>query len=260
MLPIRNYSYSELGKDISFLLERYPFLDCRVIGRSVCGREIYCLSLGEWRQDVASTIYTAAFHGMEWITSWVLMSFIEEIFKNFSLLTPRFSLHFIPMVNPDGVEMAVAGKRWQANANGVDINHNFPAEWQAVKSAPSFSRFGGHSHCSEPETIAIMQYTRKTNPSRIFALHSQGEEIYWDFDGKGDRGYAEELAAVSGYRVANPEPLASFGGYKDWFIDEFGRAGYTIEVGKGTNPLPLSSFEDTYKKILLALKMSVNHK
>jgi len=244
MLAIRNYSYQELEKDISFLLAKYPFLICESIGKSVCGRNIYCLYVDSKKNS--SIIYNAAHHGMEWITSWVLMSFVEEICAGGHTGLP---LHFIPMVNPDGVEIALAGKHWQTNANGVDINHNYPANWQAIKSAPAFSRFGGFSHSTEPETIAMMEYTRKINPSRVLALHSQGEEIYWDFNGKGDREYAATMARLCGYKVAKPETLASFGGYKDWFIDEFERCGYTIEIGKGTNPLPLSIFKETYKRV-----------
>ena len=43
-------------------------------------------------------------------------------------------------------------------------------------------------------------------------------------------------------------PAASgYAGYKDWFIQQFNRPGYTIEVGIGENPLPLSQFEEIYR-------------
>lgn len=37
-----------------------------------------------------------------------------------------------------------------------------------------------------------------------------------------------------------------FAGYKDWFLQEYRRPGYTIEAGLGTNPLPLSQFNEIY--------------
>ena len=85
----------------------------------------------------------------------------------------------------------------------------------------------------------------------MLALHSQGEEIYWRY---GDRTppqaqmMADVLGAASGYRVADPEGLASHGGFKDWFIDSTGRPGFTIELGQGVNPLPVSDFESLYAK------------
>ena len=43
---------------------------------------------------------------------------------------------------------------------------------------------------------------------------------------------------------------SSFAGYKDWFIQAFRRPGFTIEVGSGTNPLPLSQFDEIYENNL----------
>ena len=67
------------------------------------------------------------------------------------------------------------------------------------------------------------------------------------------------LGASSGYRVADPEGMASHGGFKDWFISAFGRPGFTIEFGLGENPLPLEDFEPIYRKtremLLLAALM-----
>ena len=48
------------------------------------------------------------------------------------------------------------------------------------------------------------------------------------------------MAKASGYCMAEPEALASLGGFKDWFIDYFHRPAFTIEAGKGKNPLPYS--------------------
>ncbi|KOS61133.1 hypothetical protein AN161_19325 [Lysinibacillus sp. FJAT-14222] len=57
-----------------------------------------------------------------------------------------------------------------------------------------------------------------------------------------------EFSRVSGY-----EPIKSAGsyaGYKDWFIQDFRRPGFTVELGSGTNPLPLSQFDDIYEETL----------
>ena len=106
----------------------------------------------------------------------------------------------------------------------------------------------------------MMRLTRKMDFERVFALHSQGEEIFWDFGGiyvPGALELAEEMAAVSGYEVSTPEPLASYGGYKDWFIQEFGRIGMTLELGKGENPLAISGFADVYEKAVGMMMVGV---
>jgi g-D-glutamyl-meso-diaminopimelate peptidase len=58
------------------------------------------------------------------------------------------------------------------------------------------------------------------------------------------------MAQVSGYTLAEPAPESSFAGFKDWFIQNYRRPGYTVEVGQGVNPLPLSQFDSIYEKNL----------
>ena len=72
---------------------------------------------------------------------------------------------------------------WQANSRGVDINHNFDAKWQMVVDKPSPSKYGGEYAESEPETRAITEFVRKEQFDMLLAFHSQGREIYYDFDG-----------------------------------------------------------------------------
>ena len=59
-----------------------------------------------------------------------------------------------------------------------------------------------------------------------------------------------KMAEASGYTLADTPYASSFAGYKDWFIQEFRRPGYTIEVGEGENPLPLSQFDEIYRDVL----------
>ncbi len=40
---------------------------------------------------------------------------------------------------------------------------------------------------------------------------------------------------------------SSFAGYKDWFIQDYNRPGFTIEAGIGVNPLPISQFDEIYR-------------
>ena len=87
----------------------------------------------------------------------------------------------------------------------------------------------------------------------MLALHSQGRVIYWqfeDYDVPGARELGEEFARVSGYQLEDTPYESAFAGYKDWFIKNFRRPGYTIEVGSGQNPLPIQQFAEIYRDTL----------
>jgi g-D-glutamyl-meso-diaminopimelate peptidase len=83
----------------------------------------------------------------------------------------------------------------------------------------------------------------------VLAYHSQGEVIYWDFMGLEPpeaRPIGEALAADAGYTLEQATGITSYGGFKDWFIQDYRRPGYTVEVGRGRNPLPISQFDKIY--------------
>ena len=58
------------------------------------------------------------------------------------------------------------------------------------------------------------------------------------------------MARISGYSLEQATGVASYAGYKDWFIQEYRRPGYTIEVGQGKNPIPVSQFDQIYRENL----------
>ena len=115
---------------------------------------------------------------------------------------------------------------------------------------PSPTKFGGKYSESEPETQAVVNFIRKIDCDILLSFHSQGKEIYYDFNGFSPAGAeekAEKIAKKSGYTVSHPTGTASYGGCKDWFISEFGRMGFTVEIGTGKNPLPVSMLDDVYE-------------
>ncbi len=269
---------------IGSLCRQYPWLQVRPIGKSILGRELpalYIPTLPGTPSFHRPLLLTGAFHGMEWITASLLLRFTQ------TLCTMRQEGKYpfcrdctvIPCVNPDGVEIQIHGSdaagnlcafvekisggdtlHWQANARGVDLNHNFDAKWHRLKkmeqeagiTRPAMTRFGGRAPESEPESRALAWFCRKNPFAMAVALHSQGEEIYYDFGHitpKHSLLLAESMAQVSGYRVASPTGLASYGGFKDWFLLHFRRPAFTIEVGKGENPLPLRDFFPIYDKV-----------
>ncbi len=292
------YFYENLMTDLAALGERYPFLTVSSLGKSLVGRELPLVSVG---RGAKSVLYVGTHHGMEWITTILLMRYLKEYCRAIEEKTVLFGLpaealydsrtvYVVPMLNPDGVElqgkgedpenplterlMAMSGgdfSHWQANGRGVDLNHNYDAGFADYKAKePSLGIFGGgptrfsgpHPE-SEPETAALCAFLRATDVSLLLALHTQGGEIYADYNGYlpgGASVIARRMAALSGYAVATPEPAACFGGLKDWFIRAFDRPGFTIECGKGTNPLPESDapiLYQTVRGILLTAPMFV---
>lgn len=195
------------------------------------------------------------------------------------------TIHIFPMIDPDGVALVTGeiptespeyrqaqkiGERfpaipfpdgWKANLLGVDLNLQYPAGWlqaREIKFAQGFTRpaprdFVGRAPLDQRESRALAEYTEEADPALVLALHTQGEAIYWqfrDYEVPGARRLAEEFARVSGYRMEETPYESSFAGYKDWFIQRWRRPGFTIECGKGENPLSLSQFDEIYRDVL----------
>lgn len=65
------------------------------------------------------------------------------------------------------------------------------------------------------------------------------------------------MAAVSGYKVEEPSYLASFGGMKDWFVEKFKKPGFTIEAGRGKNPINDSMAAEAVKRVSAATESAM---
>lgn len=140
----------------------------------------------------------------------------------------------------------------------MDLNLQFPASWEVakeIKYAQGFNRpaprdFVGFGPLTEPEVLAIYNFTLSHNFSLIIAYHTQGQEIYWNFQNiNPPRGYeiGTHFANSSGYLLTEVPYNSSFAGFKDWFIQTYYRPGYTIEAGIGENPLSISQFDEIYR-------------
>lgn len=278
----RAYDYGSMSEDLAWLKERYPLLEVKTIGYSVMGKTIPALRLGNGPYRIH---YNGAFHANEWMTSLLLMKFAEDCLKALNArkglfaqemksMFARCTLWIVPMVNPDGVNLSIHGvdgehpyyrqliawnngsrsfEQWKANIRGVDLNDQFPAFWQEERArrgveGPGPRDYTGPHPLSEPEAKLMAEFTHWGQFHAVFAFHSQGEEIYWnyrDFEPDYAELWAQRLAGAGGYEAV--KLTGSDAGYKDWFIQQFRRPGFTVEVGRGSNPLPLRHFNDIYR-------------
>lgn len=103
---------------------------------------------------------------------------------------------------------------------------------------------------TEPESLALYNYTLAHDFKLILSYHTQGEIIYWrylDFEPVGAEELGKEFARISTYTLDDEKETNSYAGYRDWYISKYNRPGYTFETGMGQNPLPISQFEKIYK-------------
>lgn len=279
-----DYTYEKMIGDINRLLTIYPFIRRNTIGISILGKDLIELQIGIGPKQVH---VNGSFHANEWITTPVIMRFLNQyalaLTNNQSIrglyMMPFFMQTFlsaVPMVNPDGVDLVIEGAQaageyqnevleinnnnpdfsnWKANIRGVDLNNQYPANWEIQAEINPKSQqprdFPGYAPLTEPEAIAMAELTGNRNFQRVNAFHTQGEVIYWGYEGL-EPPEAEiivnEYARVSGY---TPERfIDSHAGYKDWFIQTYRRPGFTVELGTGINPLPISQFPEIYEETL----------
>lgn len=288
-------TYERTLKECSKIKLQNPHVKLFPIGKSFLGRKIYALALGNMKN---CTLFAGAFHAQEWLTCSLLLRFFNDLslahLNNKPLLEidvrkamEERGIICVPVVNPDGVEIALQGtksakhmqryienimrkcpKKWQANARGVDLNHNYDAGFTVLQemersqgiTGPWPTQYGGKQPNSEFETRAMINLCKTFDIKKVFAFHSQGEEIFYEYGTHtppASKLIAELLANTCGYQLVQNDGLASHGGFKDWFIEKTHRPGFTIEIGRGENPLPIEDLEPIYARLLEMMLLAV---
>ena len=274
------YSSAKYMNDIDILQTIFPFMKVTAIGYSSLGKEIKEMRIGCGKKKVHMN---ASIHANEWITSLVLMEWLNEYLVALTNgmkvghcsaleLFLECEVSIVGMANPDGVDLVIDGPPeglesiclelnegkadfhgWKADIEGIDLNRQFPANWDTMKeryqAGPGPRDYPGERPLTQKEAIALAELVRREDFDRVIALHTQGHEFYWGYNGHEpalSAIMAREFAVKTSY--ASIQYVDSHAGFKDWFIQEYKRPGFTIELGKGVNPLPLSQFKAIYEE------------
>lgn len=283
------YTTNILYDNIRSLLIKYPFLQVENIGSSVLGNPIPCVRIGRGGNFVFYSASIHANESittnvlMKFIEDFCLAYVSNSTIYGYNArdIFEYSSIYIAPMCNPDGVDLVNGNMKmdssayqkakvisnnypnipfpsgWKANINGVDLNLQFPARWEEARrikfsqgfTSPAPRDFVGYGPLTEPEALALYNFTLLHNFRLVIAYHTQGQEIYWQFQNYAPseaKAIGNIFANVSGYKLADVPYNSSFAGFKDWFLQEYGRPGFTVEAGIGENPLPISQFSEIY--------------
>ncbi|KAI1726287.1 zinc carboxypeptidase domain-containing protein [Ditylenchus destructor] len=162
----KNHNYDEMTAWLKKIAEKHASItNLYSIGKSVQGRDLWVLIVSRNPREhellKPEFKYVGNMHGNEVVGREALLYlsyiFCENYGKNdyLSKMVNETRIHIMPSMNPDGYEMDRPGDRigysGRSNANGIDLNRNFPARFPAHKE-----RSGGMY--PEPETSAVMQW------------------------------------------------------------------------------------------------------
>lgn len=265
-----------------YILGAAPATEFFTVGRSIAGRELVCYKIGHGGGRVA---FFGAHHALESITANLLYAFVyilsapncRRFFTSIDrdLLLSLYTFYVLPCVNPDGVELRYRGfstspiaprfahlspdfPMWQANERGVDLNHNYDygfAEYKRIEAERGITAgptlYSGEYPESEPESRAVANLVRVLAPRAVVSLHTQGEEVFYS-PGSAHRP-ASRLAALTGYTLSHPMGTAAYGGLCDYTGGVLGIPSFTLELGRGTNPLPEHSLSFIFDRVAPAL-------
>jgi len=203
-----------------------------IAGASVENRPVECLVLGEG-DDV--TLFLATIHGNETAGTPLLWRLADHLLCRPHLLEGR-TVVILPEANPDGV-----ARKSRRNANGVDINRNFPAANRVDR------KWSGPAPLSEPEAAVIHDLIRRHAPRCIVTIHQPLACI--DYDGPGE-ALAARMAGLCGLPVrklgALPGSLGSFAGVT------LGIPTITVELPRKASSRAADELWDRYGAALVA--------
>lgn len=277
-IAIKQKSFFEIKKDINYLTASYPFLNLKILSSSTLGREIYSITLGKASEYV---YFVSSFCGNDTLTSLILLRFLEDLSSNIYCgnemagvnirkATSGKGIVFVPLINPDGHEIAVKGfssasylynvlnkncncshKDYKYNLRGVFLENNF---YKGVVGSPYKNTFGGFSPFSEPESLALAENLRKYPPRQIVCLNQTKDYvgIFQPKDNSRTKKMSEVTRAVYPKKQVIEENNNSFG---SWVAKEFNAPTFNIGLSGLTEANLIKNYNQLKELLVLMLIM-----
>ncbi len=242
----KSLHYSEIEEYIKEM-NKSDIVDVYIIGKSHDDRNIYNIEIGNGNKVL---MLDANMHSAESGNTPLLIKFLIDILNDYESNDKRVKellndvkIAAIPCINPDGYEVYNFGiesirnkalwiyqnkdtvniDHFKYNANGVDINRNFPTQSAGLyhndkklrssvslnKTTKRYTYFGGEVLGSEPETRAVMyqMLTHYKNAYAYINIHSQGRVIYSGKPNLSDEyneltiNLCNRIGKITGYKV-----------------------------------------------------------
>ncbi|MGE3171656.1 MAG: M14 family zinc carboxypeptidase [Planctomycetota bacterium] len=210
-----------------------PALVWSVVGQSVQGRPLRATTIGFGPRRV---LWIGGIHGDEREGAIATAELPAALAAEPGALD-AVTLTILEDSNPDGTERNTRG-----NANGVDLNRNFPA----INFKPH--RMFGITPLSQPEARAVHDLIRQLQPDLVIVAHSWRNDRFINFDGPG-RELAERFSRLSGYPMRQSTDIAPTpGSLGSWVGNTLGLPILTLEYYRGRDPW--SAWQETRLAIL----------
>jgi hypothetical protein len=224
-----------------------------IIGYSTDGRPLHLYTFGQGNHE---RMIVAGIHGGdEWNTVTLANQLIKYVDQNPDVLPEDTTLYLLPNLNPDG-EARAHNKYGRVNSNGVDLNRNFPVNWQKDWDRSgcwnSLSTSGGTGPGSEVETQTLINFIDSHNIEALISYHSAALGVFpgglpWEGD---SIRLAGSIAEVSPY----PFPPIDTGCMYSGTL-----ADYAVSKGIAAVDLELTNHFDTdFKQNLDILNVLLN--
>ncbi len=269
--PTKTYGYFETAEAVHSLLLCYPeLLKKEKSGFSLLGRELLTLKLGSGKKKILAV---AAMHAREHLSTAYLLKCIEkfcEAMRKNALLAgysvraafEEFSLYALPLLNPDGVEIALGRELlpegsaeafwlYKNNARNVNLNANFNYLWGSVPK----EREGGAFEESEKETRFLVDLCEREGFEAALSFHTRGNCVYWrdlgNAETEGDERLAKKLSLEGGFSLMTPTEREEdySGGFENWFRYRFKMPAFCVELIKDENRDFRKGNEDFYTAV-----------
>lgn len=285
----QKYSYDELMTDLSDLAKiNSKYFTFETKGETGEGRTLPIVYLGN-KNAKKKVMVTAAIHAREYMTAQLAMAMLENYVRNYdtgtyqgvpySTLFDSVCFVVMPILNPDGVEIAQKGrngavtekaKKWvdeqlrsgaradqiKSNARGVDLNRNFAYGFGKDPRRVnhySFDHYNGPKPYSEPETVLMKQIADSDTYVCFINYHTHGNLLYYGCKDAALSAVnakaltvARIIEGATGYKPrAEVDP--AYGSWADEVESKYHRPSVTVEIGS-RNPVPIAEFNGIYKR------------